>query len=95
MADYDLKTLFHNPEELTDKQLYQLRGKIKFQRYVMPFFGAFSSTMFMMTFFGPRQRHLVLLGAVGGYLMGMGTASMTRTFVLTETIDRDIMKAWD
>jgi hypothetical protein len=92
MSDYDTKTLYNNPDELTSAELLKIRNKIRFQR-IMPYFGAFSATSLMMAFFGPRQRSLVLAGAAVGYLVGCNAASSARTCYVKE--DDEIMMAWD
>ena len=45
----DLKTLFHNPEDLDDADLYVLRRKIQFQQY-SPYWGALFTGLSMRIF---------------------------------------------
>ena len=78
MSDFDTKTLYHNPDELSSAELLKIRNKIRFQR-IMPIFGALSATGLMMAFFGPRQRNMVLAGSLVGYCIGCNAAASTST----------------
>ena len=53
MLDFDTKLVYHNPDQLSNDELWKLRAKIRQQNF-MPYFGAFSAGIFMMAFFGPR-----------------------------------------
>ena len=90
--DFDTKLLYHNPDQLSDQELWKLRAKIRAQSR-MPWLGAFGAGALMMGLFGPRQRVFVLGGTVLGYCIGCNAASSTRTHFVQE--DSDIMKAFD
>jgi hypothetical protein len=94
----DLKVLFHNPHDLTDQELYQLRKKIK-RQYTMPYtaalFGGFGAYLFDNVYL--RKSHSwarvgtgALLGfAIGAYSSYQVASSVERKF------DSEIINAFD
>ena len=94
----DLKTLFHNPEELTDKELKVLRDKLRFS-HTMPMLSAAISgfSMYLLDQHVWRKGHswfrIGSLAAVG-YMVGVyGTHNVRNS--MARDFDPEIVEAFD
>ena len=100
----DLKTLFHNPDSLSDEELKQLRTKLRVQMatpYISAAFsGAFyhvcSSQFYAATHSSLRQT-LPRVGvvALAGFMFGGLAASQMDRSVLKRPVDTDILHAFE
>ena len=98
----DLKVLFHNPEQLSDEELTNLRVKLEYQRsmpWVTAFFGGFSVYVLER---GIMRCHratnaYVAAAALAGFWLG-NSSSQGHTLLsngLERAHDRDIVNAFD
>lgn len=95
----DLKTLFHNPDELSQSDLYMLRKKISLQRN-LPVFGfftfGFTMPLFYYQFVGKSPSTLAILGVAAiGYGLGANASQTTFANSTKRRFDRDISSAFD
>ena len=100
----DLKTLFHNPDSLTDDELKQLRNKLRVQMATPYLSAAFSgalyhvcSSQFYAATHSSLRQTLPRVGAVAfaGFLFGGLAASQMDRSVLRKPIDREILIAFE
>ena len=94
----DLKTLFHNPEDLDDSELFALRRKIQFQQY-MPYWGALFTGLTMRVIDaqilrrGASYPRIGLAAALGFYLGASGANNLQTN--LWRSLDEEITFAFD
>ena len=100
----DLKTLFHDPDSLTDEELKALRSKLRWQMatpYISAAFtGAFYHVCSHQFFYSgvlPLRRQLppVVLASFAGFMFGGYAASHMGRSVLNRPVDRDILIAFE
>lgn len=94
----DLKTLFHNPEELTNDDLRHLHDKIRFQHFMPRTSALFSGfAMYLLDRHILRRGHSWLrIGGVAaaGYIIGVyATDNVVNS--LNKEFDEDIIQAFD
>lgn len=96
----DIKTLFHNPEELSDQELMKISNKISFQKHTRLIFGVFGgvSTYVIDSAFLRRSfcYKRVAVGTLLGYGFGMwAIQSSTNSSCIDKNFDSDIINAFD
>ena len=95
----DTKTLFHNPESLSEDELYQLRVKIQGQRRAC-FYGWTGGVLITFVMSQGVYRNQVFslgkifLGGMAGYVICANGVDRNSS-LLKRDVDRDIVKAFD
>ena len=96
----DLKVLFHSPEELTDRDLGEIRSKLRFMSYA-PFISAgflgMTSAILDVHLFRRVycMRRVALAAAVGG-IVGCNISTHSQNSVLKwRSFDQDLLNAHD
>ena len=96
----DLKVLFHSPEELTDRDLGELRSKLRFQAY-SPFMSAgflgLTSAIMDVHMFRRNycMRRVALFASLGFVAGGNISSSISRNILHWRNFDQDLVDAHD
>ena len=95
----DLKVLFHNPEDLNDRELFKLQQQIKTQRAlpkVTAFIGGFAVYVLDAAVL-KRQfcRNRIIAGAVAGFALGAYSSLHVQTTIKRVEKDAEIISAFD
>ena len=95
----DTKTLFHDPDDLSDEELKSLRFKLTTQRQ-MPYFAAAFTAMSFHVLHSQMFRTGVLpvritIAAAAGFMLGGYGAHSVNGSILPRKFDKDIMLAFE